>query len=66
MINKDKLIVRLATELYDLKQKLEDIRTFTDAAYEELKAREAVAGDVVLTSVIEVLNLIDCTEIYEE
>jgi hypothetical protein len=56
----DTLIARLARELYDLKQKLEDIRNEAEEIYNNTSH-----GDPSRLHAINIINNIDVTEIYE-
>ena len=62
-MNKDELIVRLTRELYDTKQKLNDIRVRLDVCYDIIRLTKKKAG---LPHVIEALNLIDNFEDYDD
>ncbi len=63
-MNKDQLISRLTLELYDLKQKLNDIRYDADIIY------RATEDNLELTKIrwkiIKILDNIDSGEIYED
>jgi hypothetical protein len=59
-MNKDKLIVRLTRELYDLKNKLEEVREHAQFIY---TADEI--GSRVHSAAIDILNLIESEEVYD-
>ncbi len=60
-MTESELIVRLVRELYDLKQKLEDIRKHADIIY-----RDSLISSLELYNIISILNLLDCGEVYED
>ena len=62
----EQLVVRLTRELYDLKQKLEDIRGYAMTAYTEMKQTDSIPVPVGLMDVIKIIDLVDSDEIYED
>jgi len=60
----EQLISRLARELYDLKQKLEDIRGNADRIYQETAGKHELI--VIRHEAIDITNLIDSGEVYED
>jgi hypothetical protein len=63
-MNKDQLIVRLSRELYDLKQKIEDIRALAEKAEESIRSEDGHSWNT-LSPIIDIINLVDSGEIYE-
>ncbi len=63
-LDKDELITRLTRELYDLKQKLEDIRGYAEAAEQEVKQAKKINHNLTFL-LIDILNEIDSSEVYE-
>ena len=63
-MNKDQLIVRLSRELYDLKQKIEDIRALAEKAEESIRSEDDHSWNT-LSPIIDIINLVDSGEIYE-
>jgi hypothetical protein len=62
-VSNDTLIARLARELYDLKQKLEDIRKEAEAIYDATQGVSKL--EHLKLHAIHIINTIDVTEIYE-
>lgn len=64
-LSRDKVIARLARELYDLKQKLENIRKLAEGIMDE-ETKTWDENKEILHAAIDIINICDTGEMYEE